>query len=108
MIIATTSIRAHFDDFQLSDAFEAESYVPAVSSLPSVEFIFRAVQLFDSNGEYSVIMKRLQAAGFGDDDSSPRKLQLGVKKLLSTIEMARQEPELVVERLVSAFIGLGM
>lgn len=108
MIIATTSIRAHFDDFQLSDVFEAESYVPAVSSLSSVEFIFRAVQLFDSNAEYSIIIKRLQAAGFGDEDNSTRKLQLGIKKLLSIVEMARQEPELVVEKLISAFIGLGM
>jgi vesicle-fusing ATPase len=51
----------------------------------------------------------LQDAGFssnkGDFDS---KLQIGIKRLLSMIEMARQEPENVAERLTTALMGLGM
>lgn len=108
MVIATTSIRATLDDFQLSDVFEAENYVPAIDSLSSVEFVFRAVQLFDSDQDCSNTVRKLQEVGFGDDEHSRRKLQIGIKKLLSTIEMARQEPEEVTQRLISAFVGLGM
>ncbi|GJJ06488.1 hypothetical protein Clacol_000680 [Clathrus columnatus] len=108
LIIATTSIRATFDDFQLSDVFEAEIYVPPVVSLSSVDFVFKAVQLFDSDSDRINAIRKLQEAGFGDDDNSRKKVQLGIKKLLSIIEMARQEPEEITHRLIMAFIGLGM
>lgn len=35
-------------------------------------------------------------------------LHIGVKKLLSIVEMARQEPENAAQRLVGALMGLGM
>ena len=50
----------------------------------------------------------LREAGFGRDDGQSPALNIGVKKLLSLIEMARQEPHAVAERLVSALLGLGM
>lgn len=50
----------------------------------------------------------LQEAGFGLDDGRSPVLNIGVKKLLSLVEMARQEPHAVAERLVSALMGLGM
>lgn len=52
----------------------------------------------------------LTEAGFGtkQDGNMNSRMQIGVKKLLSIIEMARQEPESVAERLLNGLIGLGM
>ena len=46
--------------------------------------------------------------GKGSEEMSEGGLNIGVKKLLSVIEMARQEPEAVGERLVTSLMGLGM
>ena len=49
----------------------------------------------------------LEEAGFGSDgDGLSSGLQIGIKKLLSIIEMARQEPESISERLIGALIDL--
>lgn len=48
----------------------------------------------------------LEDAGFATRDEFSTKLQIGIKKLLSIVEMARQEPEMVAERLTSAFLEL--
>lgn len=50
----------------------------------------------------------LEKAGFdGPSHGNPRpSLQIGIKKLLYIIEMARQEPENVSERLTSALVRL--
>jgi vesicle-fusing ATPase len=52
----------------------------------------------------------LRDAGFssssGDETSS--KLHIGIKKLLSIVEMARQEPDNVAQRLTGGLMGLGM
>ena len=47
--------------------------------------------------------------GYGEEGASTGgRLNIGIKKLLSVVEMARQEPEAVAERLTSALMGLGM
>lgn len=51
-------------------------------------------------------MRMLEEAGFGGRDDLEPKLQIGIKKLLSIIEMARQEPENVAERLTGALMEL--
>lgn len=51
----------------------------------------------------------LAEAGFpSGEDESMNALHVGVKKLLSIIEMARQEPDRAAQRLVSALMGVGM
>lgn len=50
-------------------------------------------------------MDMLVQAGLGAHDDV-NGLNIGVKKLLSFIEMARQEPEAVGERLVTSLMGL--
>ena len=52
-------------------------------------------------------MKLLQQAGFNDDEYETRQ-QVGIKKLLSIIEMARQEPDEVAERLAQGLANLRM
>lgn len=55
-------------------------------------------------------MQMVEQAGLGGggEDETTSKLNIGVKKLLSVVEMARQEPEAIGERLTGALMGLGM
>jgi vesicle-fusing ATPase len=54
-------------------------------------------------------MHMLAEAGFASgEDESMNGLHIGIKKLLSIIEMARQEPDHATERLVGNLMGLGM
>ncbi|KAI9453475.1 AAA-domain-containing protein [Lactarius psammicola] len=64
-----------------------------------------AVELFRSTRDRARAVGMLREAGLGTDDG---RLSIGVKRLLSVIEMARQEPEAVAERLTSSLMGLGM
>jgi vesicle-fusing ATPase len=93
-----------------SEIFDSELRVPPIASLRSVELILREVQLFRSGDERRRAIEMLRQAGLGGEDDGGRgaPVNIGVKKLLSMIEMARQEPEAVAERLTTALMGLGM
>lgn len=84
--------------------------MPPISNLTSLEYVIRDVQLFESSSERKRAMKMLEDAGFAlnADDEGNSRLHIGIKKLLSIIEMARQEPENVAQRLTSALMGIGM
>ena len=109
-MIATTSLRPLLTELGLSDVFDSELRVPPISNLTSLEIILREVQLFPSEHEIQQTMRMLAEAGFAADASVEHEatlhLQIGIKKLLSIIEMARQEPERAGERLMSAIISL--
>ena len=80
--------------------------MPPISSLRAMEHVLRELELFPSDQHLKRAIRMLEDAGFaGRDDLSP-KLQIGIKKLLSIVEMARQEPENVAERLTGAMIDL--
>jgi len=104
LIIATTSIRPMLTEVQMSETFDAEMRVPPVSSLRSLEFVLREVELFRSSDQRRHAMEMMEQAGFGEDG----RLLIGIKKLLSVVEMSRQEPEETAERLVRALVNLGM
>lgn len=110
LIIATTSLRPLLTELGLSDVFDSELRVPPISNLSSLERILREVQLFSSENELGQTMRVLVDAGFAVDVDAEQDaalhLQVGIKKLLSIVEMARQEPERAGERLVSAIINL--
>jgi vesicle-fusing ATPase len=110
LVIATTSLRPLLTELALSDVFDSELRVPPISNLSSLETILREVQLFPSERELQPTMRMLAEAGFAADANVEHEatmhLQVGIKKLLSIIEMARQEPERSGERLVSALINL--
>ena len=81
--------------------------VPPISSLRALEHVVQEVELFPSEQEQRRAIKMLGEAGFDSDtDGLSSRLQIGVKKLLSIIEMARQEPESISERLVGALLEL--
>ena len=82
--------------------------MPPISAIQSLEHVLAEVELFNTPAETRQAVVMLQEAGFGLDDGRSPALNIGVKKLLSLVEMARQEPHAVAERLVSALMGLGM
>lgn len=107
LIIATSSLRPILTDLGLSEAFDSEMRVPPISSLSALEHVVQEVELFSSEQEYRRAIRMLEDAGFGSDRNGLTSgLQIGVKKLLSIIEMARQEPESIAERLTGALIEL--
>lgn len=110
LVIATTSLRPLLTELGLSDVFDSELRVPPISNLSSLERVLREVQLFSSEDELRQTMRMLADAGFAVDlnaeEDAALHLQVGIKKLLSIVEMARQEPERAGERLVSAIINL--
>ena len=108
LIIATTSIRPMLTETQLTEVFDSELRVPPISKLSSLEHILREVELFPTDDELSRAIYQLRGAGFGDDEMETSRLNIGIKKLLSVIEMARQEPDSVGKRLASALLGLSI
>lgn len=72
--------------------------------------MLREVQLFRSDDERRRAISMLGQVGFAqtDDEAESARTSVGIKKLLSMVEMARQEPDATAERLTSALMGLGM
>jgi vesicle-fusing ATPase len=111
-VIATTSLKSVLSELGLVEHFDSELLVPPITSLRSLDYVLREVELFQSSDERRGAIAQLQQAGFPirseDEDASSARLQIGVKKLLTVVEMARQEPDNVAQRLTSALMGLGM
>ena len=71
--------------------------------------MLHSVELFETDNQRRGAMRMLAEAGFASgEDQSMNGLHVGIKKLLSIIEMARQEPDHAAERLVGSLMGLGM
>ncbi|CAE6443423.1 unnamed protein product [Rhizoctonia solani] len=104
LVIATTTIRPMLTDMQMSEVFDAELRISPISTLAALSKVFEDVQLFRSPAEHREALNQLQIAGFGAEG----KLNIGVKKVLSIVEMARQEPEDITQRLVSAFVNFAL
>ncbi|TFY79787.1 hypothetical protein EWM64_g4224 [Hericium alpestre] len=99
LVIATTSLRPMLTELGLS-SFDSELHVPPITRLRGLEHVIEAVELFPRSKDRARAIAMLQQAGFKDGDvGENNRLSIGVKKLLSIVEMARQEPEAVAERL---------
>ncbi|KAG2013221.1 vesicular-fusion protein sec18 [Coprinopsis cinerea AmutBmut pab1-1] len=105
LVIATSSLKGILPDLGLAEVFDSELEVPPVSTLPALDRVLADLELFKSESERKRAVQMLEQAGFAHDVEDSR-MQIGIKKLLSMIEMARQEPENVAERLKSAFMAL--
>ncbi|KAG5648754.1 hypothetical protein DXG03_000101 [Asterophora parasitica] len=108
LIIATSSQRPILTDIGFSETFDSELRVPPISTLRALEFVLQEVELFQSADERRQVTRQLKEAGFDGSDGLTPKFQIGIKKLLSIIEMARQEPDDVAQRLIGALMGLGI
>ncbi|KAJ7741033.1 vesicular-fusion protein SEC18 [Mycena metata] len=109
LVIATTSNRPILTDLGFAE-FNAVMRVPPITSLSALEYVIQEVDLFPHEEDRRDAVRMLRDAGFDkktrDDPSS--RLQIGIKKLLSIIEMARQEPDAVAERLTTALMELDL
>jgi len=107
LVIATSSLRHVLTEIGLSEVFDSELHVPSISNLKSIDYVLREVELFQSNDERRAAMHILGEAGFANEDSM-NGTHIGIKKLLSIVEMARQEPDNAVQRLVGSLMGLAI
>ena len=111
LLLATSSLRPVLTDLGLSEVFDSELRVPPIASLRALEVVLKEVELFQTSEERKRAVAMLAQAGFGggsEEDETSSRLNVGIKKLLSMVEMARQEPEAIAERLTNALMGLGM
>lgn len=76
-------------DMEMTDAFDAQIRVPPINTLAALDHVLREVALFSSERDHRRCLDLLGQSGFGEEG----KLNVGVKKLLSLVEMARQDPE---------------
>lgn len=93
-------------DTELPQAFDKDIYVPPISTLPAFEGVLRHLHLFRNDEELRYAMQLVAEAGFGAGHAQGDGLVIGIKKLLSIIEMARQEPENSAQRLKTALLDL--
>jgi vesicle-fusing ATPase len=75
----------------VESAFDTDIPVSPISSLDAIDHCLREVQLFPSGKEHQRAMQMLADARFGENGNG--ELLVGVKKLLSMAEMARQDPD---------------
>ncbi|SPO21597.1 probable SEC18 - vesicular-fusion protein, functional homolog of NSF [Ustilago trichophora] len=97
LVLATTSNRRMLHEMEMLNAFIAEIRVPNITSLRSVDHVVRQMQLFDNEDEAQRCQQLLAQAGLGQEG----KLNIGIKKLLSEIEMARLDND-PADRLASS------
>lgn len=89
LVLATTSNKAMLTEMDMIHAFLAEIRVPAITSLRSVDHVLRETKLFATEEDHQRCMQLLMQTGVQDDG----KLNIGIKKLLSEIEMVRLDAD---------------
>ncbi|OXG79077.1 vesicle-fusing ATPase [Cryptococcus neoformans A2-102-5] len=91
LILATTSNRSILSDMDVLSTFDADIPIPPITSVKHIERCLREVNLFSSNEEMQRAVDMLRDVKFGEGGNG--ELMVGVKKLLSMAEMARQDPD---------------
>jgi vesicle-fusing ATPase len=87
LIIATTSNKHVLAQMELLDSFQADIHVRAISHITGVLHVVQEMKLFASHADFQRFQHQLQTAGLTQDGA----VIIGVKKLLSLIELARQD-----------------
>lgn len=104
-MLATSSLGQHITDLGFSEVFDATIKVPPISHLGQLEVVLKSVELFADDSELRETLRQLSSAGFprnaSEAETPTLPLLVGIKKLLSIIEMTRQEPESAAQRLMN-------
>ena len=91
-------------ELEIAELFDTELRVAPITSLRSLEYVLKEVQLFSTSDERRRVLQEIEQAFRPRDqdqyDTEETTLSIGVKKLLSLTEMARQDPAQAGERLV--------
>ncbi|BGP18763.1 hypothetical protein JCM10213_004278 [Rhodosporidiobolus nylandii] len=104
LILSTTSNRSMLTEMDAMDAFATTLRVPAITTLRQLHAVLSEMQLFRSTSDLGRAVDLLRQAGVGRDGED--KLQVGVKRLLSLVEMCRQDQDSAVDKLVTELVGL--
>ncbi|KAI1314449.1 transport between ER and Golgi ATPase protein [Mortierella claussenii] len=90
LLVLTTTTRRHvLEEMDLMDSFSSELYVENLRTLEEVNTVVKNLKLFPSDDDRRTAMATLAKSGI------EAKLSISVKRLLMTIEKARQDTDLV-------------
>ncbi|KAG0203400.1 transport between ER and Golgi ATPase protein [Mortierella sp. GBA30] len=90
LLVLTTTTRRHvLEEMDLLDSFSSELYVENLRTLEEVNIVVKNLKLFKSDEDRRTAMATLAKSGI------EAKLSISIKKLLMTIEKARQDSDLV-------------
>ncbi|KAH8830308.1 vesicular-fusion protein SEC18 [Flagelloscypha sp. PMI_526] len=101
LILATTSIAPILKDLGFGQQFDTNLRVPPISDVASINEVLKETQFFESNTVRREFLPKLIRSGFTATKN------VGIKKLLGMIEMARQEPRQAEHRLHAALNMVG-
>ncbi|CAG8566803.1 17083_t:CDS:2, partial [Dentiscutata heterogama] len=96
LILATTNEKSVLDDMNMSDCFNSEIYVPNITELSSVDVVLKELALFNDE-ERNRALNALKQGGV--------EMRIGIKKLLTIIEMSRQDVD-KVDKFVSTILSM--
>jgi vesicle-fusing ATPase len=89
-VICTSSNKSMLAEIDLLDSFDASLRVPAITSLTALAHLLSEVDLFRrGSDDQRRLMDILGQAGMGQGG----RMAVGVKKILSMVEMARQDED---------------
>lgn len=101
LILATTSNRNILTDMDVLSAFDTDIAINPIASIDAVVHVLDEVKLFSTSKEKQRATQMLRDARLGEGGRPD--LLVGVKKLLSMAEMARQDPDPTM-KIVSSLI----
>ncbi|WWC97459.1 hypothetical protein V866_004339 [Kwoniella sp. B9012] len=96
LILATTSNRSILSDMDVLSAFDTDIPIAPITTLEGIDHCLKEVKLFSSSKDHQRLLSILQESHVND-------LSIGVKKLLTLAEMARQDPD-PINKLASSLI----
>lgn len=91
LILATTSNRSILTDMDVLSAFDTDLPVYPIQTLEGIDHCLREIHMFKDESQYAKALQMLRDARFGQEGRP--ELNIGVKKLLTLAEMARQDPD---------------
>ncbi|KAF9567278.1 transport between ER and Golgi ATPase protein [Mortierella alpina] len=90
LLVLTTTTRRHvLEEMDLMDSFSSELYIENLRTLEEVNIVVKNLKLFHSDEDRRTAMATLAKSGI------EAKLSISIKRLLMTIEKARQDSDLV-------------
>ncbi|GAA5841630.1 hypothetical protein JCM11251_004236 [Rhodosporidiobolus azoricus] len=104
LILSTTSNRGMLTEMDAMDAFSTSLRVPAITTLSQLQRVLTDIALFRAPQELQRAMDLCRQAGLDQEGN----LQIGVKRLLSLVEMCRQDQDSALDKLVTELVGLNI
>ncbi|KAI6135198.1 P-loop containing nucleoside triphosphate hydrolase protein [Pisolithus thermaeus] len=105
LVLATSSLGSHLVDLGFTEVFDAQIKVPPVSNLEQLDVVLRDVDFYDTSVQ-EMVKSLPYPRNATESETSNVPLLVGIKKLLSIIEMARQEPDDAAIRFMQGLASL--